>query len=390
MTESKCRYIDLYRLGPSVAVVLFFTAIIAVNLYPGSASSAIYYLSILVGVVALFCMRKPLGIYRVTILAVAAGVLSFANWLLVGNQTPLKAMIMMASFFLAVLMISEQVDERAYIISVYMNALVVLIHMVRFGVSSRVYVTSSNNYVSIFLMAPGLLYYSLMNVRGKKCALHPAIVIWLLSFLMGGRGGVLACTLLLAGVILNRFFADKASRRDRVLLMILLVIIMIPVALIAFLAVSKNGSSLYAVDRFLNKGLDGGGRIDCWIEYITAAWKSTTGFLFGADLSQLWWVQHYSGNLHNSFLFVHAYMGILGLLGLLVLIVRACVRAIRLRKGLYLCCIITICFRGMTDHMFGGNRLSAVLIALLILSDFVTDQVKDTDHFKETERGVYR
>ena len=213
-------------------------------------------------------------------------------------------------------------------------------------------------------------------------------MFWLLSFLMGGRGGVLSCTLLLAGVILSRFLEDKASRRDKVLLMILLVIILIPVLLIAFLAVSKNGSSLYAVDRFLNKGLDGGGRIDCWIEYITAAWKSTTAFLFGADLDKLWWVQHYSGNLHNSFLFVHAYMGILGILGLLVLIVRACVRAVRLKKGLYLCCIIAICFRGMTDHMFGGNRLSAVMIAILILSDFVTEQVKNTDRFRETERSI--
>jgi O-antigen ligase len=105
--------------------------------------------------------------------------------------------------------------------------------------------------------------------------------------------------------------------------------------------------------------------------------KSLKSFFLGVDLDTQVLIQKYSGNLHNSFLFVHAYMGIFGFVAMLILILRAVVRAIRSGRGVYLCCILTLCFRGMTDHMFGGNRLSAIAIAILLVTEVIRDKNED-------------
>ena len=377
---------DIRRVGMSAAVLMYFTAIIAVNQLQDTLTSAFYYLSILTGVVIFFGRRQGVRLRPLILLAIGAGILTMLNTVLVGNETVIKSMVMVASFFVAALMLDDEVDERAFLIAIYLNAAVVLFHIALHGTNAHVYVGSSNNYVSIHLLAPALIYYSLLDARGKKIPIIPAGVIWVLCILSGGRGGFLAGTILLAGVILRRYLGDHAHRREKVLLGAVLVLILIPAVLILIMSVLNRDSDLYLINRFLDKGMDGGGRIPGWIEYITSAGKSLTGFVFGVDLDTQVWIQKYSGNLHNSFLFVHAYMGIIGFITLLVLVVRAVAWAVRTKRGIYLCCIITLCFRGMTDHMFGGNRISAVVIAILLVTEVIRRQPKKNSF--EPLRGV--
>ncbi len=362
--------IDVIRTGLSLAVLLYFLAIIAVNQVASPITSAFYYLAIFTGALLYFGLKRSMGIRPLVLLAIGAGILTGLNTVLVGNMTAVLSMIMVASFFVAALMLDEGVDERAFLIAIYLNAGVALIRLLLFGSKVSVYVGSTNNYVSIHLLAPGILYYSLLDARGKKIPIIPAFVIWMLSLLAGGRGGLLASTILLLGVILRRYLADETARRDRILLGLLLALIMIPVLVILVWSVFMSGSDIYVINRFLDKGMNGGGRIDCWIEYIQAMFSSAKNFLFGVNTGTLWWGRHYNGNLHNSFLFVHAYMGIFGFGTFLFLIGRACLRAVRNGKGVYLCCILTLCFRGLTDHMFGGNRMTAIVLAMVLLPDF--------------------
>ena len=381
--------IDIQRTGLSLAVLMYFLAIIAVNQVAGAVTSAFYYLAIFTGAVLFFGLKRSMGIRPTVLLAIGAGALCGLNTVFVGNMTIVLTMIMVASFFVAALMLDEGVDERAFLIALYLNAGVALIRLVLFGNKVSVYVGSTNNYVSIHLLAPGLLYYSLLDARGKKIPIFPAFVIWTLSLLAGGRGGLLASTILLMGVILRRYLADGTARRDRILLGLLLAVIMIPVLVILAWSIFMSGSDLYVINRFLDKGMDGGGRIDCWIEYIQAMFSSAKNFLLGVNTDTLWWGRHYNGNLHNSFLFVHAYMGIFGFGTFLFLIGRACLRAIRNGKGVYLCCILTLCFRGLTDHMFGGNRMTAIVIAMVLLPDFVGLGKKTGGQVGKILRRVY-
>ena len=199
--------------------------------------------------------------------------------------------------------------------------------------------------------------------------LLPAILSWGLSLLAGGRGGLIACTILVGGLLISRFLADETTRRERVILGLLLFVILVPVMVIILELFTSRFTGLYVVSRFLDKGLDGGGRLDCWTEYIQKTLQSGTRILFGTPLDEVGWVIYYKGNLHNSYLFVHAYLGIGGLIFLLVMLVRAIIYGIRMRKWIYIWCILAFSFRALTDHVFGVNRLSVVILTLILLPD---------------------
>ena len=385
---TKYGYLNIQRVGMSAAVLLYFLAIIAVNQVPGAVTSAFYYLAIFVGGLAFYSQKRTFGIRPLVLMAMGAGILCIVNTFALGNESVVRSMIMVASFFVAALMLDEEVDERTYLAAIYLNAAVALAHLLLFGRKAAVYAGSSNNYVSIHLLIPAVLYYSLLDVRGKKIPIIPAGVIWVTSLLAGGRGGLIASTLLLAGVLLRRYLQDDASRRERVLLGFVLILILIPVIYVVIRIAMEKLSDLYVIDRFMAKGMDGGGRIACWTEYLEYMGKSAKNMFLGVNLDDLRWVRHYNGNLHNSFLFIHAYMGMAGFVTFMILLIRATVWSIRNKKGIYLCCIMTLCFRGLTDHMFGGNRMSAIVIAMVLIPDFLRMQEKMKKLRESREKGM--
>ncbi len=373
-TETKTKkygYLDLHRFGLSAAVLMYFLAIIAVNQVPGPVTSAFYYVAIFTGIILFYSQKRTIGIRLLVLLSIGAGSLCLINTFLVGNQTVVKSGIMMASFFMAALMLDEGVDERTYLTAMYLNAVLVFVKLLLYGNRVPVYADSSNNYVSIHLLVPAILYYSLLDVRGKKIPMIHSFVIWVLCLMAGGRGGLLAATILVGGVILRRYLADEVTRRDRVKLGFVLFLILIPVFFILIQAMAEHFSSLYVVDRFMKKGLDGGGRIACWTQYFESLGESLKNLFLGTNLETLSWVRHYNGNLHNSFLFIHANMGIIGFVAFFVMLFKAFVWSVRNRKGIYLACLLTMCFRGLTDHMFGANRMTAIIIAMLVLPYFI-------------------
>ncbi len=373
MTKTKLYgYVDINRLWLSSVVVLLFTAIHMPYLFPGTVTSALYYVIVFIGIVSLFGMRSKLRVRSIFFWAIGAAFLSILNTVIIGNQNVIRTGILFAAFFLAIFFLLDEVDERAFAISVYINSLFVLIKLLQNGVKGRVYDGYSNNYVSILLLSPAVLYYAVCSARGRKCSVFPATITCVLSFLMGGRGGVLSTGILLMGVILHKYFKDRESRRERVILGIILCIVLVPMMVYGIMSIFQNESSdLYIVDRFTRFGMEGGQRIDIWNEYLGDLGLSWKYFVFGVDQSILYWAQPFEGNLHNSFMFVHAYLGIVGFVVFVVLMIRAMVKAIKSGKWLYFCAILTFAFRGFTDHVFGANRISAIIIALIFLPDFI-------------------
>ena len=373
MTKTKLYgYVDINRLWLSSVVVLLFTAIHMPYLFPGTVTSALYYVIVFFGIVSLFGMRSKLRVRSIFFWAIGAAFLSILNTVIIGNQNVIRTGILFAAFFLAIFFLLDEVDERAFAISVYINSLFVLIKLLQNGVKGRVYDGYSNNYVSILLLSPAVLYYAVCSARGRKCSVFPATITCVLSFLMGGRGGVLSTGILLMGVILHKYFKDRESRRERVILGIILCIVLVPMMVYGIMSIFQNESSdLYIVDRFTRFGMEGGQRLDIWNEYLGDLSLSWKYFVFGVDQSILYWAQPFEGNLHNSFMFVHAYLGIVGFVVFVVLMIRAMVKAIKSGKWLYFCAILTFAFRGFTDHVFGANRISAIIIALIFLPDFI-------------------
>lgn len=365
----KAGYIDLPRLAFSLVGLLYFISIIAVNQVKSSIFSAFYYGVLALAAVVFFATKRALTMKPVLLYAAGSFLLAACNVIFVGNMSWIKTGILLMSFLMAAVMLDDMTDERAFLIAVYLNAAVVAVKIAMHGLSASVYVESSNNYISVHLLAPAVLYYSLLNIRGKKIPLIPGIVIWVLSLVAGGRGGLLAATILLGGIILHRYLEDEATRRERVLLGCLLVVILVPLLFLLLEVFASRFNGLYVVTRFLDKGLNGGGRLACWAEYIEKSMMSVTRFLFGTELYEVGWVVHYDGNLHNSYLFVHAFLGIFGFLFLMGMLIRAIVVGIRRKMWVYVFSLLAFMFRGLTDHVFGVNRLTVVILALILIPD---------------------
>ena len=369
MTETvkKPGYIDLSELAISIGVLLYFIAVIVVNQVDSAVTSGFYYIAIILCFVFYAVYKREFSMSPVVFFALGGIFLATVNFAEVGNIKLLPCFILFSSFFLAMIFLSPKVNDNTFLIAVFLNAFVVAVKLGLHGLNTPVYVDSSNNYISIHLLSPALLYYTRLDLGKKKMPLYPVAVIWILCLLAGGRGGVLACTILAFGVVMRRYLSNPKDRRSRIKLLFILTVLMIPATLIILQYLVSRLSGLYVMDRFMNKGLDGGGRLDCWTEYIQNAFKSTKNFLFGVPLDEVSWAIRYKGNLHNSFLFVHAYTGFFGLAFLLGMLIRAAAYAIRNHMGVYLCCLITLCFRGMTDHMFGVNRHTVVVLAMVFI-----------------------
>ena len=374
MTETKqWGYIDINRLWLSSLVVLLFTSIHLTYLIPVTITSALYYVLVLVAFISLFCTRGYIGIRTIGFWGLGAAVLSILNMVMIGNQNLIRTGILLASFFLAVLLLNEEVDEKAFSVSVYVNALLIVFKILQQGggVKAQIYEVCSNNYVSILLLSPAVIYYAVCNARNKNCSILPICCTTLLSFMMGGRGGVLSTGILLVGVFLHKYFRDKESRRDRVILGVILCAVIIPIIVYGLIRIFSSESDLYIVDRINRRGMEGGQRLDIWAEYLTDLGVNWKYFMFGVDQSIIYWAMPFGGNLHNSYLFVHAYLGIIGFVVFICMILRAAYKAVRARKWLYFCTLLTFCFRGTTDHVFGSNRITVVILALIFLPDLI-------------------
>lgn len=174
------------------------------------------------------------------------------------------------------------------------------------------------------------------------------------------------------GVILHKYFKERESRRERVILGIILCIVLVPMLVYGMMSIFQDETSdLYIVERVTRLGMDGGQRLDIWSEYITDMGQSWQYLLFGVKQDIIINAQQFAGNLHNSFLFVHAYLGIIGFVVFVGLVIRAFWKSIQSGKWLYFCTLFTFAFRGFTDHVFGSNRISAIMIALVLLPDFI-------------------
>ena len=378
ITINEYGYPNLTKMIFSGVVLLYFIAVILVNQVKSSVASGFFYLVLITGAVIYFFTKRRLALNRVLVFAAIAVILGGCNILFVGNLNEIKVMILLFSFLFAMIFLDESVDERIFLVAMYLNAAVVAVKLFLNGRQAPVYVDSSNNYISVHLIMPVVLYYSLLEMRGKKIPLIPAIVVWVMSLLAGGRGGLLAATLLLGGIILYRFFRDEVTRRERVILGLILFVAMIPVLLVILQIFVNKFSGLYVVTRFLDKGMDGGGRLACWAEYIEKAASNPLSLLFGVNLEDVKWAVHYDGNLHNSYLFVHAYLGLFGFLFVLIMLIRALVLGIRCKKWVYVSALITVMFRGLTDHVFGVNRHSVVILALVFLPDIL--RIREKTH----------
>lgn len=352
---------------------------------------ALFYMVFFGGIFAKILMSRnnaPLT----AIYIFGAIMLVFAGYFVNGNISILSVFYIVFGIIWAMLFLDPNVDSNHFSRLVIINAVLISFLIFRYGARNQLFPKHSNNYVSVYLLIPLCLYYCRKDLYNEEYAMYPAILVLVLSVIAGGRGGFLASAIIVIPVILCKFFSKKRSLGEKLILVLFLLVSATVVLFPLFKIFIENNSDLGLVRQFSAKAMTSYYRLYCWKEYIQSTFKDPLYFLFGSDLEKLYWVQVLDGNLHNSFLFIHAYTGILGLLFVVIIGIRSVKYAINNKKWLYLFSLLAFVFRGLTDHVFGANRVTPVFLALLmapvILRTFDQEVLLRLKHSKITIKLV--
>ena len=118
--------------------------------------------------------------------------------------------------------------------------------------------------------------------------------------------------------------------------------------------------------KFEQLGLSDNGRYNIWEDYIYKGNESTMNLFWGGPIGEVPRLERFAGNLHNSFLSIHACNGIILLGVVLLIIAKRIIRGIKDRSWVYLGCFLVIIVRGFTDQMLWGTSITPIFSYYLL------------------------
>lgn len=347
-----------------LSVYLYFISILILTYQDNTLTTLLYYGAAFACLVSLKLIKKRTEPIVIALLltGMAFGMLNIG---LVGNLNPILLFIFLMGFYSAQLFMHESVPAKVFLNILWVWVIYILLMIALKGLGNPVFTYVSNNYISVYLFSPTVLYYIKSEMDHEEIRIFPAAVVWVMCVLGTSRSGLITATLMLGALLVYKYYMGQGSHRKILLLgaaffgCVLVVAVLLPLVLERF-------SDYYIVDRFLSMGLTSNARLRMWSEYI-ALLDDKTYFLFGAPMDQVYWAaRFYEGNLHNSFFFVHAYLGIVGFVGMVLLMAYSAAVACKKRNWVFLIMFGTFCLRAFTDHVFGCNRLTPVFLCMLL------------------------
>lgn len=366
--------VEVYSFITSVLVVLYFFSIVLVGQFSSFLMGGFFYAAIFGTTV--FSISSSKSIHGIVLfLLIGTGVIGTLNILFVGNIVPLRLLLIICGLFIATLYIRKETSEVAPLVAFIINVLVVLFHFVKGGVTANVYISSSNNYVSVYLLATLVMYYVICERHETVISVIPSLVTFVICFISGSRGGFLASAILFTGLMVYRYFHGKRNKWAKIILFIILLMVAFMAIIAIIPSVVSRYSDLRVVSRFSSIGFDGSERWEIWKEYVNSI-DSLQKLFLGSQLLNLFYMKYYEYNLHNSLLFIHAYFGLPGVIAVLSILAYDLITGIKDRKWVYCLCLIVFVFRGMTDHVFGGHRLTPVFLFILLFPILTKDRRK--------------
>lgn len=364
----KTKPFSVRKASQSIAVMLYFVTLVIHNLYHVTVIDLLWYL-ILITCFLLGTFRTKIIIYRhlvgLVLLFALSGVL---NILFVGNTS--VSDIVFLVFFAGIyqLLVDDELDERFILAAIYMDCLLVAFAIIKTGFGRPIFGELSNNFVSVLLFLPTIVYYIRKEYDHGKISILPALAVTLTCFLAIGRAGIITSAVLLLFIVSYATFSDKNWDNARKQALFRVGVICTAFVLLGvFLLFLDKLLTITVFARFSRYGMYGTGRMAIWEEYITTMAKDVKSILLGVEYSQLPLMVRYRNNLHNSYLNLHADYGIAVLFYTIYMFVSNCFRCIRAGKWIYLSVMTVLFVRACTDKLFGGGAAATCILIFVLL-----------------------
>lgn len=172
------------------------------------------------------------------------------------------------------------------------------------GMDAEGVTTNSRNYIIYLLLLTSFPYIVYSYRCNKKPMILLPITLLVLSILAIGRGGIIMACIFFIGWIVGgvRFSKHKCLS---------IFLLLICISLIGYFLYGNDTTELL-FSRFEERGLESDSRTDAWKQYIHSL-TDPFNFIFGTRVSTLPLVHALDDSLHNSYLQLHARMGLAGI-----------------------------------------------------------------------------
>ena len=330
------------------SVLFYFTTLLMSNQFDCYFLHVLFYFSlVLCGLAGLFVNNCTLS-KKKTIIILLITLTGGVNHFIIG-MTSIKNIIFLILFFLTSnSLTNDALNEKTVLIAVWLNIFVVMYRFFTVGFWGNIYTNSSSNFVSVYLMYPTVIYYSIIAKKCKKFNIFPALMVWILSLLSRGRGGIISTTIL---IVLLYFIRYRTLHIKTRLAITTISIIAISIAMFNFEFIINKLNTSIIMEYFISRGGLKSSRIRFWSEYITQAVLNIKYFLFGVDASNIEIGLIFDFNPHNSFIEIHMCNGIFTLILVLVTLLKNGIIGIKKQNYLFFACMVSIMIRAFTDHV---------------------------------------
>lgn len=301
---------------------------------------------IIIGTVSIcyyFSLRNKYS-YMIIALSLLGGML---NYIFVGNIT---IKILIQDCFMWAM--SFPLLERKYSKKVIWGIMIFLFigffyHMIRGTNPNLIMNGVSRNYISVVVILILLLYYSQIEFSNSNISIIPAISGFCISIYGESRSGIIALAFLMMGVLYYKYRKFIKSK----MLAYTGITVMLSVLIYYRNQIFYIFTNVFTM--FTQNGLRSI-RIVMWKAYFKIIKSSIFYLIFGAPLNTNtyeFYNSRYGMNLHNSFLALHEYYGLVPFVLILICIIKAISYYKDEKMYLQVILLMSLLIRSSTDNI---------------------------------------
>lgn len=175
----------------------------------------------------------------------------------------------------------------------------------------NIFYNASRNYVSLYLLTLMLLLAIVYHTTQRQLPVVFLYLYFILCIISVGRAGIISGLILVVGDMYNRFFNNGKFQKYNMRFLIGIIILIIGFCIIG---INKDFIVNKYFFRFVDKNSSGSNylRLHFLIDYLSSC-NNIWSILFGSNSRNLSKsLIEANGNLHNSYLMLHSYVGLFG------------------------------------------------------------------------------
>ncbi len=252
---------------------------------------------------------------------------------------------------LALVLYKYKINPQIMYASFYIHVLFFTYHIFAGTNPNIIYNGASRNLISVTMLIQTVLLYISLQKKSLKISYIPALLLFLVSLWAMGRSGIIASSALLIGII-SQSFETKNRNKNIAYTVVIVLLVIFNIYILGFDSIFVNNLTdniSKSINRLTLQGMEDNARALISKEYYNELNKSILNFFLGVPIKENSFFYYFNYNLHNSYLTIHAYYGLLGLIIVLYNILISIFSYFRLKDVLSVILFLTILLRIYTD-----------------------------------------